>query len=87
MGAVVTSDWQHANFEEMPSATERLSKLAQHITEVRKAAVEQGHGAGRLQRLPPQYLQGLEKQIGELRLAIAVSGGPPSVTTVMRPQI
>jgi len=86
MAAVNTAGWVYGAWQEEATAALRLAMLVQHITEVRNAVVEHGHGAGRLQRLDVRYLDSLAEQEQGLRLAVGYSGRAAALPTVTRPQ-
>lgn len=89
MAAVNTSNWVYANWQEDTTAAGRLTKLAQHITEVRQAVVEWTGTEGRSNRININYLAGLEAQLKELRAAASIAASlsrSGSTPTVVAPQ-
>lgn len=89
MAGVNTSNWQYANWQESTDATERMTKLAQHITEARQAAIATVHSEGRSQSLNTNYIAGLEKQLNDMRAAINMGASiarSSSIPVVVQPQ-
>lgn len=89
MAGVNTSNWQYANWQEATTAAERLTLLAQHITEARQAAVATVHSEGRSQMLNTSYITSLERQLADLRAAANVAAafsGSSGIPVVARPQ-
>lgn len=69
--------WQHANFEEQSTASARLSKLQQHITEVRleiRADVSHG-GSSRSSATLQTYLAELERRRKEINAEVQAEIG------------
>jgi hypothetical protein len=89
MAGVNTSNWQYADWQEETTAAARLTKLAQHITEARQAAVATQHSEGRSQTLNTSYITGLERQLADLRAAVSMGAafsGSSGIPVVARPQ-
>lgn len=89
MSGVNTSNWQYADWQEETTAAARLTKLAQHVTEARQAAVATQHSEGRSQTLNTSYITSLEAQLKDLRAAVnmgAAFASSNSVPVVARPQ-
>jgi len=89
MTAVNTSNWQYGDWQEDTALSSRITKLAQHITEVRKVVVEWSGTEGRSQRINTTYLAGLEQQLRDLRAASGMAASiarSSSTPTVVRPQ-
>ena len=89
MTAVNTSNWQYGNWQEDTTLSGRITKLAQHITEVRKVVVEWTGTEGRAQRINVTYLKSLEDQLKEMRSAANVAAAfarASNVPTVVKPQ-
>lgn len=69
--SMVTADWVYAGFEEAETLSERIEQCAKHLTEVRRAAMEQGTGKGRYNRLPANYVPDLQKRLEAMRTQLS----------------